>query len=408
MTNETPKNSGEHEVKHPWLAVLLSTMFPGAGQIYFGAKARGVFFIIFNIVLSLIIVFAFYDFLFTEDAATSRTYALMAITTFLVMLVLSIYIIFDAYRIAKRHNEEYVLTTAAVGNRKPWLAAFLSSFIPGIGQFYNRQVVKGLAFVVMLIVAHMLEDAFAPLFIFGLLVYLFGIKDAYDSAEALNGSHGRFSRQERSVVLFMVIMISLQEMPFAVIIKNHVIEAFKMPSGSMYPTLKIGDHFLIGRTTSFRSSLKRGDVVVFPYPANPKKNFIKRVIGLGGDKVQIINGDLYINDLLIPTTLIDVRESDEQPFSKEGGSPTVYEERIGDASYRIQYLHDKSATSGGPWLVPPDAVFVMGDNRDNSQDSRFWGPVLKNSIMGKAMKIYWSWDRADAKVRWERIGETIH
>lgn len=409
MTNETQENTGKREVKYPWLAVLLSKMFPGAGQIYAGAKARGIFFISFTVVLLLIFVLAFCGFLFTEEAAASRTFMVVVVpAAFLVMLVLGIYSLFDAYRIAKRHNAGQVQTDADAAHHKAWLAAFLSAFFPGIGQFYNGQVIKGLAFIVLMFVAWALKAFFAPLFLVAVLGYIFIIKDAFDSAEALKGFNDRFFRQGRAVVMLIVIMIGLQQTPLAVLIKNNVIEAFKMPSGSMLPTMSIGDHFLIGRTTSFRSPVKRGDIVVFPYPADPSKNFVKRVIGIGGDKIQIVNGELYINDQLIQATLIGVHENDGLPPSKEYGPPTEYEERIGDAKYRVQYLRDKSATNAGPWLVPQAAVFVMGDNRDNSQDSRFWGSVPQNSIMGTAMKIYWSWDRAELKVRWERIGETLH
>ncbi len=408
MTDEKLTTSGERKMKHPWLAVLLSKMFPGAGQIYGGAKARGIFFIAFAISLLLIMVLSTCGFLFIESATASRTLAAAAFAAGIVVIVLNIYVLFDAYKIAKRYNAEHAHADAVAGRRKPWLAAFLSSLFPSIGQFYNRQVLKGIAFIAVTVVAFILQAVFAPLFIFVLLVYLIGIKDAFDSAEALNGSGDRFFRQERAIVLLIVVILSLQAIPFAEIIKDHVIKAFKMPSGSMYPTLKIGDHFLIGKTKSFRVSLKRGDVVVFPYPVNPEKNFVKRVIGLGGDKVQIINGELYINEQLVQLKKQGVQEEDDHLWLNTIGPPTVYEERIGDATYRVQYLRDKSTTNGGPWLVPQDAVFVMGDNRDNSQDSRVWGPVPRNSIEGKALKIYWSWNREELKVRWDRIGETLH
>jgi TM2 domain-containing membrane protein YozV len=270
MMNDTQENSEERDVKYPWLAVLLSNMFPGAGQIYAGAKTRGVFFIAFTIVLLLIIAFAFCGFLFTKDAIASRTFAVIASTAFISMLVLGIYNLFDAYRIAKRHNAGHVQTDADAGHHKSWLAAFLSAFFPGMGQFYNRQVIKGIAFIVLMVIAWVLKAVFAPLFIFAVLVYLLVIKHAFDSAEVLNGFNDRFFSQKRAVVLFIVIMIGMQEAPFAVLIKNNIIEAFKIPSGTMYPTLKIGDHFLISKTRWLGSSLKRGDVIVFPYPVNPR------------------------------------------------------------------------------------------------------------------------------------------
>ena len=148
-------------------------------------------------------------------------------------------------------------------------------------------------------------------------------------------------------------------------------------------------------------------MVVFPYPKDPKKGFIKRVIGLGGDKIQITNRNLYVNDQLILATLVGVQEADDPPHSKAYGVPTVYEERIGGVSYCVQYLGDKSAVNQGQWVVPQDRVFVIGDNRDNSQDSRHFGAVRRDDIEGKAFKIYWSWDRVSAHVRWERIGESI-
>ncbi len=121
-------------MKHPWLAVLLSRMYPGAGHIYGGARARGIFFIAATVVLLLILLLSICGFLLIEDATTARTMSEIALAVLFVMTVLSIYALFDAYRITKRYNVEQAQSTAAPGDRKPWLAAFLSSLFPGLGQ----------------------------------------------------------------------------------------------------------------------------------------------------------------------------------------------------------------------------------------------------------------------------------
>lgn len=403
-------NNGTHSAqrKDPWLAVLLSWVFPGAGQIYGNAKGRGIFFISLIIALYVAMVFGLFGFLLTEGVQRARAYLKIVPAGMVVMFVVRIYVLFDAYKITKRRNPDDAQTPAVAGYRKPWLAAFLSAIIPGIGQFYNRQIIKGIVLLAAMFGIAVFEEDFTPLIILGLLVYVFGIKDAFDSAEAANGSSDRFFQQEKAIVLFIVIMFSLQAIPLAMIIRENVLEAFKIPSGGMYPTLKIGDHFLVGKSKPFFTSLQRGDIVVFPYPKDPEKNFVQRVIGLGGDKIQIINGELHINEKLVLSKKLDIQEEDDHLSMNPFGAPVVYEERNGDAAYRVQYYRDQSAINGGPWVVPQDAVFVMGDNRDNSMDSRIWGTVPRSTVKGKALKIYWSWDSEDIKVRWERIGETIY
>ncbi len=205
----------------------------------------------------------------------------------------------------------------------------------------------------------------------------------------------------------------------ALFIRQFVVEAFKIPSGSMIPTLTIGDHLLVNkfiygpripftntRIFSWKEP-KRGEIIVFKYPENEDKNFIKRVVGVPGDKIQIINGKLTINDQAVSLFPSGPPEDKSVEDGHSFGKPSFYEEQLGSVRHAIQYLAEQSGKNEGPWLVPKDSVFVMGDNRDNSQDSRVWGFVHYNKILGRALIIYWSWDGDGRWVRWERIGKLI-
>jgi signal peptidase I len=185
----------------------------------------------------------------------------------------------------------------------------------------------------------------------------------------------------------------------ALLVRTFVVQAFKIPSGSMEPTLKVGDYILVNKFiygiripyTDIRlftyEQPKRGDVIVFIYPVDPSKDFIKRVIGTEGEKVQIIDNKIYINDKQIPDPWGHLKK----------GAPAEYFQGV---------------ENFGPVVVPKDSLFVLGDNRDNSADSRLWGFVPLKDVLGKAFIIYFSWNRQAEKplyeVRWSRIGEWIH
>jgi signal peptidase I len=182
----------------------------------------------------------------------------------------------------------------------------------------------------------------------------------------------------------------------ALLIRSFAVQAFKIPSGSMLPTLQVGDHILVskliygirlpvlGTLLIPLSTPQRGDVVVFVYPVDPSKDFIKRVVAVGGDVVHIRDKHVYING---------VPWRDAHAYFADG------DERGHGSSPRDNY---------GPITVPPHHIFVMGDNRDHSYDSRFWGFVDLDDVKGKAFMIYWSWDGPDHWVRWDRVGELIH
>ena len=180
----------------------------------------------------------------------------------------------------------------------------------------------------------------------------------------------------------------------ALFIRAFIVQAFKIPSSSMEPTLLVGDHLLVNKFiygiripyTDIKffqyKKPQRGDIIVFIFPKDRKKDFIKRVIGTEGEKVVILHNKIYINDKLI-----------DDPW----GHFTMPRSTIEDY---------------GPVEVPEGSLFVMGDNRDNSQDSRFWGFVKINEVKGKAFILYFSWDSNAQnplnKIRWTRFGKLIH
>lgn len=182
----------------------------------------------------------------------------------------------------------------------------------------------------------------------------------------------------------------------ALIIRTFVVQAFKIPSGSMKDTLLIGDHILVSKfiygvklpfvhtTVIPGKDPQRGDVVVFEFPEDPDKDFIKRTVAVAGDRVEIHDKKVYVNG-----------ELQQHPFAKF------------DENYFIP-ANLQPRDNFGPVVVPPDSLFVMGDNRDHSYDSRWWGFVSLKAVKGKAFMIYWSWDSENVGVRWKRLGNIIH
>ncbi len=187
----------------------------------------------------------------------------------------------------------------------------------------------------------------------------------------------------------------------ALIIRTFAVQAFKIPSGSMIPTLLIGDHLLVNKIIygtpvdipftnvtvfhmpGFRMP-ERGEIIVFKYPEDPTRDFIKRVIAVEGDTIQMIDQKVYVNGKYV-----------NEPYVQHTDTLA----RLGQLVPRDNF---------GPYLVPKGKLFMMGDNRDNSYDSRFWGYVDVKDVRGKAMIIYWSWNSEKSFPRFDRIGKLIH
>ena len=195
----------------------------------------------------------------------------------------------------------------------------------------------------------------------------------------------------------------------ALFIRTFVVQAFKIPTGSMEENLLIGDHLLVNkfvfgptvtaieRTLLPVGTIKRTDVIVFKYPEEPDRDFIKRVIGMPGEKVELKEKKVYINDKALDEPYVHFL----QPPGQQGSE--FHEVTSFDVRERY-----------GPVTVPPNHYFVMGDNRDNSQDSRYWGFIPRENIIGRPLFIYWSFDtpsdqyqRTELSERAKFIGEII-
>lgn len=231
-----------------------------------------------------------------------------------------------------------------------------------------------------------------------------------------------------------------------------IVQAVKVPTGSMQNTIMVGDHLLVNKFVFApgprfallpQREIRRGDIIVFKYPGNPnnperdrqddnipfKVNYVKRVIGLPGDTVEIKGLQVFINGQLLPEHMIVARNVNEKaPLEIIEDTP-----RKGDEKYDVYYFEDTVeaaragqrvgmssdfhfAVAGKPAKVPENSYFVMGDDRDNSLDSRAWGFVPRDLIIGRAMFVYWSYDETQpfaspvdffANTRWRRTGTMV-
>lgn len=199
------------------------------------------------------------------------------------------------------------------------------------------------------------------------------------------------------------------------IIRSFIAEPFRIPSGSMLPTLHIGDFILVNkfsygvRLPVLNNKIlstgepERGDVVVFRYPKNPQVDYIKRVIGLPGDKVGYFNKTIYINGNAIAQ---DVKEKNINLLSLVPARNELRFEQLGEVGHDILVDPDRRLIEGEA-VVPEGEYFVMGDNRDNSNDSRFWGTVPEGNLVGQAFFIWMSWDLNAGGIVWNRLGSSI-
>lgn len=202
------------------------------------------------------------------------------------------------------------------------------------------------------------------------------------------------------------------------LLRAFIYEPFRIPSGSLEPTLSVGDFILVNkfhygvRLPVLHNNIyanqepQHGDIIVFRWPPNPSVNFIKRVIGLPGDKISYIDKTLYVNGQKISQNDVGITNNRD-----EDGRLWEVKEKVEDLFGVKHAIYQNEARSGEDFhdvVVPEAMFFAMGDNRDNSADSRFWGFVPYENIIGKANYVWMSWDSFDHTIRWSRLGKAVH
>ncbi len=233
-------------------------------------------------------------------------------------------------------------------------------------------------------------------------------------------------KEVRSIIILVIVVFSLRSMFF---------EPFRIPTGSMIPTFMIGDFILVNKfayglklpfSEMFTNPIfitasqepKRGDIIVFKYPGNPDINYIKRLIGIPGDEIEIIDKVVYINDRPLIAIKFDgseiMQDMDDKfkPYDLE-----FFKSETGNHKHIIQQVagvYENQGSNVPKFVVPPNKYFAMGDNRDFSADSRFWGFVPAENIKGRAMLVWFSFAFPDEttagstfKLRWNRIGKMV-
>lgn len=272
---------------------------------------------------------------------------------------------------------------SSVKRKNPIIAICLSFLLPGLGHLYAKSFVRGIILFALVFIwgSWMLAYVWRPesqisstiiMLYIGLVLVLFAVHaDAYAVASRFNRKNninilGSW-KSKFLLIIAIIIVLPVTSLLRTFYMRTYVVQAFKIPSASMRPALIKGDRLLSDKKIYKTSSPQRGDVIIFDFPKNPKRTFVMRLIGLPGESLEIRHGDIYVDGTLV-----------EQPNVKN-----------------IYYYN--RGPYGKEWQVttiPENHYFVLGDNSASSHDSRFWGFVPRENIIGKAFKIYWPMDRS--------------
>jgi signal peptidase I len=295
--------------------------------------------------------------------------------------------------------------------RWPWVAVTLSVIMAGLGHIYCGRIVKGLvlAFISCILIPFLFgalsvshSTTRIAVIIAALLassvIWLYAIIDSGYIAERIKENYIPKDYNRWYVYLILILMGTGGSTQIAFNVRTFYLQAFRVPVASNYPTMIPNDRFLANKIAYKNSNPQKGDLIVFTNPQDRRQNYIKRVVAVAGETVEIRNGEVYVNDQklnrqkLPQSTLDDIRiQVNQAPLEGD-----VYEETNGSVKYKIFLADNKTSGDFAKIAVPEHHCFVLGDNRNLSYDSRNFGPVLLATIKGRADYLYFpakDWSR---------------
>jgi signal peptidase I len=343
--------------REPWLAVNLSEILPGLGQIYSGNQSRGYIILSLNILLFILSLWLILGI---------SGNILLGLTCLLSQFILFIWNLFDAYHCAKSKNSPE-FERLRKQSKDPWLATFLSNIFLGIGYFYIGKWLLGILAIILIIICANISLFLLPI-VYAVISYL---------TYVFSPVHRENSRNMALIVAILIAISGLLNAGW--IIRTYGVEARWIPSGAMEPTLHgtpnqwEADRVLVDKLSYRFQAPKRGDIIVFSPTDELLKQqyqdaFIKRIVGLPGEKVELKGGQVYINNQALVENYLTANQR------------TLIDVCI-SAQLQPPYL-------AKPVTIPPESYLVLGDNRSSSYDSRCWGVVPRNLIIGKAYKKF--------------------
>jgi signal peptidase I len=282
--------------------------------------------------------------------------------------------------------------------RSPWTAAILSLIMPGLGQVYVGALAQGLVWMFLCGIFLVMGLSFlsfpsAYSWTLGCLAELslvvIWLAAAVDSRRLALRCKPDYELKDynRWYVYVLLLLIGTGGcLAYALYVREQVIQAFAVPSAAMYPTILPNDRVIAVKNAYQTADPQRGDLVLFADPDNRRVFFIKRVVAIAGDRVESKSGNLYVNDVELPRESIGPATVS---FGKTTSTGEVFYEKNNGAKYRIFISQEKPAADFGPITVPKHECFVMGDNRNSSRDSRYFGAIAVTGLKGKFEYRYW-------------------